>query len=137
MTRSGVFLVALANTSSVMTASGSTRYTIRQSLLASFTRSTWQRGPMIGMGREWDMGRFSPSWTLRTRPPASSLASAEKGGVLIFPRSQTSDLLGGLMGSVNICQNGHIVKVSSNKRLKLAARGRPAADGRLRTRAAA
>ena len=77
-------------------ASGSIRYTIRQLLRSSAIRSSWQRGPMEGIGRECGRDKFSPRCNDRSKYPTSSRAAREKGGVLISPCSHTNGLSFGL-----------------------------------------
>jgi len=79
-------------------ASGSMRYTIRQSWPLSGTRSSWHRRPIDGIGRECGKLRLSPCCSLPSRYPASILASSEKGGVLIWPCSQTRGYSLGTIG---------------------------------------
>lgn len=55
-------------------------------------RSSWHRGPIVGIGLEWGIPSSSPLCNLRRRHPASSLAVGEKGGDLTSPWSQISGL---------------------------------------------
>src|SRR5437667_389048 len=75
------------------------RYTVRQSWPLSGTRSSWHRRPIDGIGRECGKLRFSPCCSLPSRYPASILASSEKGGVLIWPCSQTRGFSPGAIGT--------------------------------------
>jgi hypothetical protein len=69
----------------------------------STTRSSWQRGPIGAMGREWGMPRFLPRCSSRSRYPASKRAACPKGGVFTSPCSQASGLSFGLTSGM-ICQ---------------------------------
>src|SRR5437879_1031268 len=82
-------------------ASASMRYTVRQSWPLSGTRSSWHRRPIDGIGRECGKLRLSPCCSLPSRYPASILASSEKGGVLIWPCSQTRGFSPGTIGSTS------------------------------------
>ncbi len=85
MTAFGVSRVFLLKTAKITTASESARYTILQSTSASRTRSSWQRAPTTGIGREWGIASICPFCSNRSRHPASIRAASEKGGVLISP----------------------------------------------------
>lgn len=50
---------------------------------------------MLGMGREWGIPMDSPSWIRRSKLPASTRASLERGGVLSSPLSRASGFLVG------------------------------------------
>lgn len=65
---------------------------MRRSLVSSRTRSSWQRAPICGLGRECGRPGFSPCCNRRSSMPASSRASGENGGVLILPAIQTRGL---------------------------------------------
>src|SRR2546425_1270848 len=65
---------------------------MRQVPPSSFTRNSWQRGPIVGIGRDAGRGTVSPACTRRRSVPTSIRASIEKGGVLISPFSHTSGL---------------------------------------------
>ena len=81
----GVARVFLRKTARITTASESARYTILQSASASRARSSWQRVPTTGIGRECGIASTCPFCSKRSRYPASILAAWEKGGVSISP----------------------------------------------------
>lgn len=67
MTECGVAAVVFWKTSDMTTASESKRYTMRQILLLSEMRSSWQRSPIRGIGREQGKDRLSPCCSNRSR----------------------------------------------------------------------
>src|SRR3569832_2742001 len=83
---------------------------MRQVLLvsASRIRSSWQRGPINGMGRECCIVNASPCWRRRSRYPASIRAPEEIGGVLILPLRITSAL--SLGDTRTVCHIWHVVQ---------------------------
>ena len=109
ITAAGVDRVFLAKTSAITMASASIRYTRRQLQVASLTLSSWQRGPMPGIGREAGIPSVSPRCSRRSRYPASKRPALENGGLFTSPCSHASGL------SVrdiecSLCQNGHMRK---------------------------
>ena len=66
---------------------------MRQLAFRSRTRNSWLRGPILGNGREWGIGRCSPCCKRRKSHPTSRRAACDSGGVLISPCSQRSGLL--------------------------------------------
>jgi hypothetical protein len=64
----------------------------RQVEFSSLTRSSWQPGPMLGIGLEIGIDIDSPFWSSRSRWPVSLLAAADIGGVLIWPFRTNSGL---------------------------------------------
>lgn len=74
-------------------AAGSIRYTNRYVLFSSFTRNSWQRAPIVGMGREWGNESIAPSCSSRRSIPISLRAEMLMGGVLTSPCSQRRGLL--------------------------------------------
>ena len=88
----GVACVFFANTSAIRTASESVLYMIRQTTVSSTIRSSAQRFPIEGIGRDSGIDRVSPRCSRRKATPASILAAALNGGVLISPCRITSGL---------------------------------------------
>src|SRR5712692_8153846 len=80
---------------------------IRHVLLASFTRNSWHRKPMTGIGREWGKLRFSPCCNRRRRNPVSRRAASDIGGVRISPLSSIRLLP---FTNTRLCQKRHNVK---------------------------
>jgi len=92
MTVFGVVRAFFSNTSTMTMASESSRYMIRQVIRSSFTRSSWTRGPIDGIGRDQGSESFSPDCSRLSMNPASTRAKDENGGVFTSPWSQTSGL---------------------------------------------
>src|SRR5712691_111414 len=65
---------------------------IRKGPAGSLIRSSWQCGPITGIGHECGRLNVSPRCNSLSRYPASILASLENGGVFTSPRSQTIGL---------------------------------------------
>lgn len=65
---------------------------IRHETSSSIILSSWQRRPIVGIGRECGKPRLLPRCSCRNNMPASIRASSENGGVLICPFSQTRGL---------------------------------------------
>jgi hypothetical protein len=87
-----VFCVFFSKTSTITIASSSIRYMMRQILFSSRIRISWQRGAMLGIGRECGKPSKSPCCRRRKRKPASRRADSDMGGVLISPRRIISAL---------------------------------------------
>jgi hypothetical protein len=66
-------------------ASVSILYKIRHVKFLSLIRNSWHREPMDGIGLDCGIDSISPSWSFRSKNPASSLAAFENGGDLISP----------------------------------------------------
>jgi hypothetical protein len=56
-------------------------------------RNSWQFEPIVGIGGDIGIDKVSPSCNFLNKNPASSLALAEKGGLLTSPFSHTKGLL--------------------------------------------
>ena len=70
---------------------------MRHVRFSSFILSSWQLGPIDGIGRDCGRESFIPFWTCRNKYPASIRALDENGGVAISPFSQTIGLSCGLI----------------------------------------
>ena len=81
----GVACVFFENTSATKIASSSIRYSIRQIAFSSVMRNSAHLRPMLGIGRENGNHINSPRCNLRSNTPASILAAALNGGLLIIP----------------------------------------------------
>ena len=90
MTDFGVVWVFFAKTSTINTASASTRYMILHVVFSSTIRSSAHRAPIAGMGREIGIESVMPRCSFRRFIPASTRAAALNGGVFISPCRITS-----------------------------------------------
>lgn len=91
---------------------------MRQVTRSSTTRSSWHRGPMLGIGRECGMPILSPRCNWRSSVPASTRASVENGGVFTSPLSQTKGLSLCVL-ALNICQIWHVGKAPDGDPLSI------------------